>query len=405
MKKKTLILATATVAIAGLALSGCSASSDSAGGDIVIGASLPLTGALQAFGTSLQTGYQAAVDEVNNAGGLDFGGSKHKITLDIQDNASDGDKAGTQAKSLVLDDNAVALLGPATPPLSNAVSAVAEQLNVPLINTITPVESWEKGTTSGYKYSWDVFFDENQMTETAFQAANLVSTNKKVAILTDTAENLIQEQGWMQHATDYGYDVVYHSEFAADNTNFSSQVAAAKAAGADIVLSNLIPPTAVALLKEMKAESYDPKLLVIEKAGNTGGFVDLTGGLGQGVLASNWFAEGMGLPQEAEFISKYKETAGGINSNLGTIVYGYSITKVLLDAIKSAGNTEAASVNTAIGKTDADYPAGHIAFNSSNASVMPVIQTQWDNTNQIMVTNQDGKATSNAIVSPVAGLQ
>ncbi|MGV1034316.1 MAG: ABC transporter substrate-binding protein [Microbacteriaceae bacterium] len=402
--KKSLILATATLAIAGLALTGCAGGAET-GGDVVIGASLPLTGPLQAFGTSLQTGYEKAIAEVNDAGGLEYAGSKHKIVLDVQDNASDATKAGTQAKSLVLDDNAIALLGPATPPLTNAVSAVADQLQVPMISTITPVESWLMGSEKGYTYAWNVFFAETQMTETAFQAAETISTNKKVAILTDTGENLIQENGWTAWAAKYGYDVVYHAEFAPDNTNFSTQVAEAKASGADIVLTNLIPPTAVAFLKEMKAQSYDPQMLVIEKAGNTGGFVEMTGGLGQGVLASNWFAEGMGLPDEQKFIDEFKSKVGGVNSDLGTIVYGYSITKVLLDAIKDAGSTEPQAVNTSISKTDADYPAGHIAFSEKNAAVLPVVQTQWVDANQIMVTNQDGKATKNKITTPVPGLQ
>lgn len=404
MKKSLIPLASATALIAGLTLmSGCSSSGG--GGDIVIGASLPLTGSLQAFGTSLQTGYKAAVAEVNKDGGLKVGGTKRKITLKIQDDASDGDKAATQAKSLVLDDGAVALLGPATPPLTNAESAVAEQLKVPLLSTITPTESWLKGTTSGYTYAWDVFFDEDQMTKTAFQAANTISTNKKVAILTDTAENLIQEKGWEKHAKQMGYDVVFHSEFATGNSNFQSQVSGAKAAGAEIVLSNVVPPDGVAMLKEMKAEGYDPKLLVMEKAGNTGGLVKMSGGLAQGILASNWFAAGMGLPREQEFITTYEKTAGGVNSNLGTIVYGYSITKVLLDAMKSAGSTKGAAVNAAIAKTDADYPAGHIAFNTKNVANLPVVQTQWDHTNQVAVTTTTGAATKNKIVTPLAGLK
>lgn len=405
--KKPIHIAAAMVAVGALALTGCAASGGgTSGGDpIVIGASLPLTGPLQAFGTSLQTGYEAAIDEVNAAGGLDVGGTAHEVQLVVQDNASDGDKAGEQARSLVLDSGAIALLGPATPPLTIPVSAVAEQLKVPLISTITPIKGWLSGTDAGYSYSWDVFFDEVQMTQTQYQAADLVDTNKKVVIFTDTEEDgPIQGQLWTDNAATYGYEVAAHIEFPVGNTNFSTQVAEAKASGADIILAQIIPPDGIALLKEMKAQGFDPKLVFMEKAGNTGGFVDITEGLAEGVLAANWFAEGIGTDREAEFIEKYTETAGGVNSNLGTIVYGYSIAKVLFDAITTAGSTEADAVNTAIGATDAQYPAGHIVFDGDHASALPVVQTQWVGSDQIMVLTTDG-AAANPITAPVPGLQ
>ena len=405
--KKRMLAAAAIVATSSLLLAGCSASGGgSAEGDtITIGATLPLTGPLQAFGTSLQTGYQAEIDEVNQAGGLDVGGTKHQIELVVQDNASDGDKASEQAKSLVLDSGAIALLGPATPPLTIPVSAVAEQLQVPLVSTITPIKGWLSGAGEGYQYSWDVFFDEVQMTETQFQAADLVQTNKKVVIFTDTEEDgPIQAGLWKDNAVKYGYDVVDAIEFPVGNTNFSSQVAEAKASGADIVLAQIIPPDGVALLKEMKTQGYDPALLFMEKAGNTGGYVDITEGLANGVLSANWFAKGMGLQNEDQFISDFEDTAGGLNSNLGTIVNGYSIAKVLTDAISKAGSTEAAKINDAIGKTDAEYPMGPIKFDKDHAAAIKVVQTQWNGKNQDLVLTQDGKA-ANPIVTPVAGLK
>jgi ABC-type branched-chain amino acid transport systems, periplasmic component len=224
-------------------------------------------------------------------------------------------------------------------------------------------------------------------------------------IFTDTEEDgPIQGQLWKDYAETYGYEVVAHIEFPVGNTNFSSQVAEAKASGADIILAQIIPPDGIALLKEMKAQAFDPKLVFMEKAGNTGGFVEITEGLAEGVLAANWFAEGIGTDREAEFIENFADAAGGVNSNLGTIVYGYSIAKVLLDAISAAGSTEADAVNTAIGATDADYPAGRIVFDGDHASAMPVVQTQWVGADQIMVLTTDG-AAANPITAPVPGLQ
>jgi branched-chain amino acid transport system substrate-binding protein len=399
-----MLAAVAVAAVAGLALSGCSGSGG-AGSEIVIGTSVPLTGALGTMGTPVSMGYQAAIDEINAAGGIEFGGAKHKIKLIIQDNASDPAKAAAQAKSLVLDSKAVALLGPVTPPLSIPEATVAEQLKVPFLTSITPIRAF-MGANAGWNYAWDVFFDELQMTETQFQASDLINTNKKVALFTDTEEDgVVMGKLWEENAPKFGYEIVTRQIFPVDQANFSSQVAAVKKSGADIVIAQVIPPEAIGILKEMKAQGYDPKAMFMEKGGNTGNFVKITGGLGLGVMAANWFAEGMGLEREQEFIDKFASKIGGVNSDLGILVCGYSIAYVLADAIKAAGGTDAAKLSEAIGKTNGDYAIGHIEFTEGHAAPLKVIQTQWDaNNNQVMVLNLEGKAAT-PIVTPVAGLK
>jgi len=405
LSEETMLAVAAIVATSSLLLAGCSASGGT-GDTITLGATLPLTGPLQAFGTSLQTGYQAAIDEVNAAGGLDVGGTKHQVELVVQDNASDGNTAAEQAKSLVLDSGAIALLGPATPPLTIPVSAAAEQLGVPLVSSITPIKGWLSGAPEGgYQYSWDLFFDETQMTPTQCQAADTVETNKKVVLFTDTEEDgPIQAGLWTENAKKYGYEIVDAIEFPVGNTNFSSQVAEAKASGADIVMAQIIPPDGIALLKEMKTQGYDPQLMFMEKAGNTGGFPTITEGLADGVLAANWFAAGMGLDREQEFIYLYKDVVGGVNSDLGTIVCGYSVAQIVLDALTAAGSTDPAALNEAIGKTDKTYPAAHVKFGTDHSSPILVVQTQWVGNDQILVTNTDGSA-ANPIITPVPGLK
>src|SRR5258708_4711556 len=174
----------------------------------------------------LKAGYQAAVDDANAAGGVKVNGTQAKIQLVVLDNASDPKTASSQATTLYLQDNAVALLGPFTPPLTISVSNVAERLKRPLIATATPVEAWLAGRPTGWQYSWDVFFDENQQTNLVFQTANLTTTNKRVALFTDTEQD--------------GYTIVYHAVFPVGATNFSSQIAAAKAANAQVLISQMI---------------------------------------------------------------------------------------------------------------------------------------------------------------------
>jgi branched-chain amino acid transport system substrate-binding protein len=91
-------------------------------------ASLPLTGPLSVFGPQIRTGYQLAVDDVNGAGGLNIAGSRRMVALHVLDDQSDPNRASAQGRTLILRDNAVALLGAATrrstiPSLSSRTSS------------------------------------------------------------------------------------------------------------------------------------------------------------------------------------------------------------------------------------------------------------------------------------------
>src|SRR5260370_9841167 len=134
---------------------------------------------------------EKAVADINAAGGIDIGGIKRKIDYKILDNQSDPNLVTRQARTLVLEQGAVALLGSFTPPLSIPLSNVAEQLQTPAIFSNTPVEGWQAANPKGWKYAWDVFVAETQMTQLEFEVGKLAQTNKKVALFTDSEDDVV----------------------------------------------------------------------------------------------------------------------------------------------------------------------------------------------------------------------
>jgi len=351
---------------------------------ITLGATLPKTGALAAFGTSIEHGYRQAVEELSAQSGLD-------VRLLVLDNRSEAALASQQARDLVTVEGAGALLGGATPPLSIPISVVAEQLEVPVILTVTPIRAWLGASDHGWAWAWDIFFDELQMTRTQFQAADLVDTNRRVALFTDFEEDgIVMGALWEENAADFEYEIVYHAEFPVGTGAFAAQVAEARAAEAEVVIAQVMAPDGRALLEAIRADGYAPKLVFLEKAGNTGAWPRITNGLGEGTLAANWFAEGVGTLREAEFVARYRDRFGGVDSNLGEVVCGYTAAAVLLDAIERARTTEADAVNAAIGATRAEYPAGWVEFDAAHASPHPAVMTQWQGSDMALVMHADG---------------
>src|SRR5258708_39127370 len=69
--------------------------------EIVIGASLPLSGPLAGFGSFQQWGYKRAVDEVNKAGGISIGGQKQMVRLIIRDDKTDPNVTASNTETLL----------------------------------------------------------------------------------------------------------------------------------------------------------------------------------------------------------------------------------------------------------------------------------------------------------------
>lgn len=410
MKRTTALSMTAIAALT-LGLAGCNAGGDSGGstgeggggggGDaIVIGTSLPLTGPLAGFGALIQTGYEDAVDQVNGDGGIEIDGQARMVELVIQDNASDATTAGDQARSLILENGAVALLGSVSPPLNIPMSNVAEVEQVPFVTSLTPTRAWRGANADGWNYAWDLFFDEFVMTDLQFQASDLVETNKKVALFTDNEEDgLTMGVLWEEKAPEFGYEIVSHAEFPVGTSDFTSFINEAKAAGAEVVIAQMLPPDAFALWKQMKALQFVPQVAFCEKCATTGAFQKELGPLAEGTMSADYYP--LEANDEATRLTEAYGEELGQNVDLSSVIVAQTAASVLLAAIAEADSTDAAAINDAIGATDADFAAGPISFNDENVADITPISAQWQGSTMVQIYPE----TDAALQVPVTGLQ
>ena len=400
-------VAIAATAVLALTLTACGSggSGDSGGGaadPVVLGTTLPLTGPLGIFGPPIQAGYEQAVADINAAGGIDVGGTKRPLKLVVKDSKSDPTVVTSTAKSLINDDKAVALLGSVTPPLTIPFSVVADSEQVPAISPLTPTLAWLGANQGGWKYAYDVFVDEKEQTLVNFKASDLVQTNKKVALFTDTEEDgKAMGALWEAQAPAAGYTIAYHAEFPVGTTDFSQFVQKAKDAGAEVMIAQVIPPDAAALWKQMKALNYAPKTAWPEKGG-TVGFPDAAGPLAEGASVFGWWTPTNGNVGGQKVYDANKAKFG---DGLGTqaVVASYSMVQIMADAITRAGSTDADKINAALGATK-DLPTvwAKITIGPDHRAVVPATAVQWQGKNQVTVWPKE-QATG-ALLAPVPGL-
>lgn len=372
-----------------VALIGCAPKSGDGGGaardEIVIGASIPLSGALASFGSFQQWGYEHAVAEVNATGGIDIDGVKHKVKLLLRDDKSDPNTVAANIDSLVSADKADALLGSCTPPLVIAGAIAAERNRVPFVSGCAPLVSF-RGAKQ-WTYAWDIFFNDPDVAAAPFHTLQdlTVSTNRKVVILHDNSADgtVIGGQLWPQLAKAQGYEVVDNIEFPIDTTNFDASIQRAKNAAADVLLVDTITPLAVSIRKQMSAAGYTPKVLVMEKGAEPAQFAEAVGNAADGVLVGGYWDPSFPHPGAKELGKAFtQETGRTVGQHIAD---SYTAARVLLDAITTTASLDKERVNTAIGKTDKTYPVGSVKFGDNHAAALEIVETQWQDGKVVVV--------------------
>ena len=368
------------VAAAALVLAACQPKTTAeapGGGDIVIGATLPLSGALQSFGAFQKWGYEHAVAEVNAAGGIGIDGTRRRVRLVIRDDKTDANVAASNIDTLVSADHAVALLGSCTPPLVIAASLAAERNATPIVSGCAPLVSF-RGAKQ-WNWAWDLFFNDPDLAEAPFRTlADLkVVTNRRIAILHDNSADgsVVGGRLWPELAAKYGYEVVANAEFPVDTTDFGASVQQARKSGADIVMVDTVTPQMVSIRKQMAAAGFTPKVLVMEKGAEPAQFAEAVGALADGVIVGGYWDPSFRFEGAAALGAAYaSETGRSVSQHIAD---SYTAARVLLDAIAAAGSLDRHKVNAAIAATDRVYPVGPVKFGENHAAALEIAELQW----------------------------
>lgn len=407
--RRPVVLAVAAGAAAALALAACAPPSSSttsgaaaSGQAIVIGASLPLSGNLAGFGSFQKWGYERAVKEANDAGGITVDGTKRRVELKLVDDKTDPNQVTTNIKTLISNDKAVGLLGSCTPDLVNPGAVVADSSGVPFVTGCDPLEVFTG--VKKWTWAWDIFFSVPELAALSVQTIDGLglATNKKVAILHDNGPDGVIVGGkiWPDVFGKAGYQVVANVEFPIDNTDFTAAVQRAKDSGADILLVDSVTPQAISLRKQMAAIGWTPKVMVNEKGAEPVQYAEALGNLADGVMVGAYWDASFPYPGAKDLQQAFEAETKQTSSQ--HIADSYTAAKVLLDAITAAGSTDPQKINDAIAKTDKSYAVGPVKFAEDHTAKIPVVMSQWQKGKPVIVYPKD-RATGSVLFPMPAG--
>ena len=384
---KSLTLVYAMLAMAWL--TGCNNSADStgagdtgsAGGDasqtgddtatsdpIKVGVYLSLTGKMATFGTTTRDGMLIAVDEINEAGGVEG----RPIELKIYDVKGTTQEVGSAVTRLITRDEVVAVLGEVASTLSLAAGPICQQYGVPMIS---PSSTNPKVTEVGDMVFRVCFIDPDQGFASAkFSVDELSATTAAVLYDQTQAYSAGLSDAFQTAFKDLGGDIVSVQAYSGGNPDFSAQLTTIRDAKPDVVFIpgyyNDVPNIA------MQARRLGIEVPLMGGDGwETSNLAEMAQGALEGCYYSNHYAPEDQRPESQQFVATYNELHGQAPSALSAL--GYDTVHLLADAITRAGSTDGPTLRDAIASTQNFIGVtGNISINAQRNAVKPMVIIQ-----------------------------
>ncbi|MFP4256102.1 MAG: ABC transporter substrate-binding protein [Desulfobacterales bacterium] len=214
--KKFRNLFTALAAAAAVLMLLCPPALAESGDTYKIGGIFSVTGSASFLGDPEKKSMQLAIDEINEAGGVDG----RKLEAEIYDTEGDPSKTVTSVGKLINRDRVTAIIGPSRTPTTLAVAPMVKRAKIPFISCaagnkiVEPVEPWVFKTAQS----------DIQAVASIYEHIRERGINK-VGIL--TVANSFGESGkeqLLEQASDFGIEVVRSESFGADDSDMTSQL-------------------------------------------------------------------------------------------------------------------------------------------------------------------------------------
>ena len=303
-------------------------SGSSSGAAIQLGMTGPMTGPYAIYGLAAARGAQIAVDEINALGGLQF-------EFKYEDDEGDSEIAVNAYNSL-MDWGMDIIVGTVT---SGACIAVAAETYADRVFTLTPSASSADVTAGNDNVFQVCFSDPNQGSGSAIYIYNNMPTaNIAIIYRNDDAYSQGIRDTFVAKADELGLNVVYQGTFTEDTqTDFSVQLTAAQAAGADLMFLPIYYTPASVILNQANQMGYAPTFFGVDGMDGILTLENFDTSLAEGVMLLTPFSADAPDELTQNFVAAYQKAHGEIPNQFAAD--GYDAVYIVYQALTEAGCT------------------------------------------------------------------
>ena len=361
---------TATVADTIATESTAATASSDTDATITLGLIGPMTGSLAVYGTHVANGVNLAIEQINEAGGIEVGGTAYQLAVESKDDQGDSTECLNAMNSLI-SDGIQLVIGSATSGCTSAITSVANSEGVVMI---TPSGTADSLTTS-MDYVFRTCFRDSFQGELAAQYAK-DSGYTKVGIVYCSGDTYSAglRDAFTSSCGEKGIEVVAEESVASmAEVDYSNQFNKMVAAGAELVFTpfyyDVMGPY---LVPQARQAGFDGVLLGCDGVDNTETTIpdgmDLS--VYNNLMFVNHYATELSTSDiSKKFVETYEAKYGETPNNFDAL--GYDAVLVYKSAIESAGAYDAASVQTALADTSVVYEcaSGTFSFDETGTPI------------------------------------
>jgi branched-chain amino acid transport system substrate-binding protein len=363
------------MALGALAALGCKDGASDSGNsnEIVIGHFASMTGSEATFGQSTDNGIKLAVEEINQAGGI----NGKKFRLITYDDKGIAQEAGTAVTRLINKDQVKAVLGEVASGLSLAGAPVCQENGVPMIS---PSSTNPKVTKVGDMIFRVCFIDPFQ----GFVCAKFARENerlkaKKAAILYDQAAPYsvgLQEE-FAKAFIALGGQISSKQTYQGGAQDFSAQLTSIRGSEPDVVfIPGYYTDVANIAIQARKLSIHVP--LLGGDGWDSAKLAEIAGKDIDGCFYANHYSQQDPSPRVQDFIRKYREKQGTTPDGLAAL--GYDAARILFEAMKRAQSLSGKDIAATLAETkDFDGVTGRISIDKDRNPVKPAVILEMKN--------------------------
>ena len=284
------VLRTGGLAAAALAAPAIRSAEAQAGKTLVIGGSVPLTGAAAETGLNVNNGYITAASYLNDVlGGVEIAGEKYRIELKLFDDASDPARATTLIQRQI-DEGTNLFLGSFGSNIVLPTAAITERAKKPMVQTGGGSDAI---FTRGLKFVFGMFpRATRQFAATAALFKTLEPLPQTYSVIyTNDAFSKTAGEGVRLACDAAGFKRIDSYELPAKPTDVSSVLGSVRASTPDLLVCVMHDQNSLLVARQMIASGTNVKLLFQGLGPQLASFREALGKYSEALLCSTYWDE------------------------------------------------------------------------------------------------------------------
>jgi len=338
MKRSSLLLVVALVALLGFALAGCGGEADKAstakaGGDtIVLGFNIPLTGDIPKLGESSR--FAADLWLQQNGNTVEVDGKQYTLRFVYEDNESKAESAVNAQLKLIEQNRVLAVIGPMASKQAVPAGEVADANQTPMIAPW----STNPATTIDRPFVFRACFLDPFQGPVAARFATEEFGATKAAVLFDIASDYPKglaeyfRAAWEEiHGPG---SLVAYETFTTKDQDFSAQLTKIVRSGADVLFTPQYYSEVALIVKQAQQLGWRKPIMGSDSWGSAE-LMTLCGDACKGYYFSTHYAAAGAVGATKEFIDSYSARYGYVPDDVAALTW--DAIGMMVQAVKSTG--------------------------------------------------------------------